>query len=541
MGAFILLAMMLAEPPGSDSYIFSIGGKMILAGKLPYKDFTDAKPPGIFYLYAGIESILGGSDLAIRFFDILYNIVILFFLYRIVVRATQNKNLAALSVFVYALWYSSSAIWLTAQCETFAVLPLLIIFNFAEHLVQRKTMSILNSLLTGILFGALGLILFSLKFTLVLGLFASLLFISICSALSRRTLITLWTSTISILILGSFLFVIWLKATEGYENFKLMNEWLKGYAELYSFTDLRTFRTNIFGLFSRHIFSTFSLSFIILGIFGILVARSDETEQNSNSAFNPLPGSIRVHFLLQFSAALFEIILERKMLLYHFSRSFWAFTPFIAQGIYFFSIYSRSQWNELTIALPGKKFIYRSILIASGVFFILYSPAAKVYENSATFAYQEIINPKEPSEAYLQLHHMTLSNDFAEIKSIVLSTLQDSDQIFIWGSHIGLFYHLNRLPPTIMLSDIQISSKWTSARLKEEVLSGLKSTAPRYIFVQQNDYLGFLTGIEIDSYASLIGWYDLFEFVDIYYEEKERTENFIIFERRKPEDVIAPL
>jgi hypothetical protein len=320
-----------------------------------------------------------------------------------------------------------------------------------------------------------------------------------------------------------------------------MYEWLNGYVSMYSFVDPATYRANIYRLFTRHILAMFSLSFVLLGILGIASRRISKSEVAKERGSSFLPRRISIHFLLQFSAALLEIILERKMLLYHFTRAFWAFTPFVAQGIYFFAAYFKSRWKETSGFGYSWKFINRALLVTGVFFFALYSPRGKVYESSFTFSYQKILHPEQPTIAFERTHPMTLSNDFAQIKALVLPTLRDSDRIFLWATHIGLFYHLNRLPPTIMLSDIQISSKWTSARLKEQVLSGLKAVSPRYIFVQQNDYLGFLTGIEGDSYASLVGWYDLFEFVDIYYEEKERTENYIIFERRKPEDVIAPL
>jgi hypothetical protein len=66
-----------------DEGIYAYFGKLILEGKIPYKDFYEIKLPGIFYAYALIVKVFGYSVYKLHFgFTIvnLLNIIILFFI-----------------------------------------------------------------------------------------------------------------------------------------------------------------------------------------------------------------------------------------------------------------------------------------------------------------------------------------------------------------------------------------------------------------------------------------------------------------------------
>lgn len=62
---------------------FMFMAKKILEGSLPYKDYFDQKPPGIYYSFALFFLILGKSLFTIRIFVFIFNIGIAYNIYLI--------------------------------------------------------------------------------------------------------------------------------------------------------------------------------------------------------------------------------------------------------------------------------------------------------------------------------------------------------------------------------------------------------------------------------------------------------------------------
>jgi len=94
----------LDEPFGRDQGVYAAMADVIRDGGLPYVDAWDHKPPGIFYVYAGIFSALGRSMLAVRLFDIFFVLALMAAVYALAARAfdaTVGKVAALLMVLVY--------------------------------------------------------------------------------------------------------------------------------------------------------------------------------------------------------------------------------------------------------------------------------------------------------------------------------------------------------------------------------------------------------------------------------------------------------
>jgi hypothetical protein len=66
LGALVVLLQIRWSPPNHkihvDGTVFAYGGQRLLAGDLPYLDFWDHKPPGVFYLNALAFAAFGGPD-----------------------------------------------------------------------------------------------------------------------------------------------------------------------------------------------------------------------------------------------------------------------------------------------------------------------------------------------------------------------------------------------------------------------------------------------------------------------------------------------
>src|SRR5215469_15470311 len=66
----------LSYPPGRDQSTYLLIGRSLLEGKQLYRDLWDNKPPGIFYLYAGISKLFGSALWGVALVDILCLLVI---------------------------------------------------------------------------------------------------------------------------------------------------------------------------------------------------------------------------------------------------------------------------------------------------------------------------------------------------------------------------------------------------------------------------------------------------------------------------------
>ena len=152
VSGLVLLLMMLAYPFGYDQMAFMIGGEMTIKhGALPYRDFLDTKPPIIFFIY-GISSLLfGHHEWSIRIFDVLFHIVTLSYFFSILKRTTGDEKLALGSVILYALFYVTGGYWMTAQAETFALLPSIAAFDLTERIVRKHPKEFILGICCGLL------------------------------------------------------------------------------------------------------------------------------------------------------------------------------------------------------------------------------------------------------------------------------------------------------------------------------------------------------------------------------------------------------
>src|SRR5439155_5278907 len=124
----VILLGLLSFPLGYDQAIFQIGGEMILRhGSIPFRDFLEIKQPLIFYIYSAAIFIFGNHEWSIRAFDILYHLGTLFIFYRLLRKIYSDERVATISVILYALYYIGGGFWYTAQTESFAFLPTLLI------------------------------------------------------------------------------------------------------------------------------------------------------------------------------------------------------------------------------------------------------------------------------------------------------------------------------------------------------------------------------------------------------------------------------
>lgn len=523
--SFAILSLMVFFPGGADLYIYSIGGKMMLSGLTPYKDFIDSKPPGIFALYALIHGVFGSDINTVRIFDILYHCLSLSFFYILIKRFTSNNHIALISLPIYALWYVSMGIWDTVQSESFALLPTLIIVASVQYSFVHSV-NLKKAILLGIVSGLSCIVLVSLKFTLIYVLICSL-FVLLWKHPSKRYSIIFGITSLVVVGLSVALFYQWLQSSGAYDNFVLMMQWLQGYSDNHPFSDYRTFNFVLFVRFTQTLLTLYSPTFIILGVAGILASMTSKNRLDARPVVN-VDSVFRSQLLLQLAVGLLTIILERKNIRYHFARSFWAFTPFIAMGVVSVFVLSKQQWGQymhkdLIARLTGRIVVGVLVVMA-----LAGTPIFKVATEAGSYAIHALTGYE--TTAYTEYSIIGSESQLLELQDYLKKNLREGESFFFWGSIIGPHTSLDIFPPTIMMANLQIATPWTPKELRNTVLRQLGEKRPRYFIVQSGDYMPDLSTTTNDSFGLLIDWYELFEFLDMNYEEKHILENFLIYE-----------
>ncbi|MCZ6709563.1 MAG: hypothetical protein O7B25_04290 [Gammaproteobacteria bacterium] len=111
----------LSYPFGRDQGIFALVARTILEGGLPYRDVFDFKPPGVFYMYAGIQALLSAEPWALRLVDLVWQIATALVLARLGRKLISPFGGTASGI-IYLICYYSLGFWYGAQPDGFLVI-----------------------------------------------------------------------------------------------------------------------------------------------------------------------------------------------------------------------------------------------------------------------------------------------------------------------------------------------------------------------------------------------------------------------------------
>ena len=104
LGALVILLEIPWSPPNhkveSDVTVYAYGGQEILRGGIPYKDFWDLKPPGVYYLYAGDFWLLGSDSWSVWYLTVLWTALTLAIFY-FFMKALMRPNSALVATLVF--------------------------------------------------------------------------------------------------------------------------------------------------------------------------------------------------------------------------------------------------------------------------------------------------------------------------------------------------------------------------------------------------------------------------------------------------------
>ncbi|MDP4221526.1 MAG: glycosyltransferase family 39 protein [Bacteroidota bacterium] len=525
-----LLLMMLAYPMGYDQAVFMVGGEMTLKhGAIPYRDFIDTKPPIIFLIYGISSLIFGHQEWSIRAFDILFQIGSLCYFYKLLKRTTGDEKLALGSAFLYVLFYVTSGYWMTAQAETFALLPSLLVFDLTDRVTNRTALHKTSDIVPGIYAGLAYTFLFLLKFTLLtipLGVFIYLL---LSSKEGRKFPWKYVGGTILGFLAATGAYLLYLIGTDALPRFLESLAWLKQYGDVDPLFSMNTIIERYFKLFPMLAIYPYGLSGILLAAIGILWYFKDrlrpvaEEEGNKDTAL--------VHLFIQLSLGLLAVLYERKFFPYHFARTYWAFVPFVVLGLREL----QKIWKDYSLSwmrLKRSAKILRCVAYGFVIFFLIFfSTAPRIISQPLHFLVLGLTGADRASDVqekkpqYFYKEEQDIAEHFRPI-------LKPDDEVFVWGNSIGIYFFLGRRPRTLCLTNTPFITSWTPQAWKSTLIAQLRARPPKYFIVESGDEREYISGSAADSWQHLLAWVDLREFLQSNYKQDTEIGHFRIFQHK---------
>lgn len=159
-----------------DCSVYILGAKTILSGGIPYKNFADHKPPGIYFIYSLILNVFGSKNYtAVNTFGLFFTLVSTGLLF-LITKKFLNRFAAAIAIAVYPLisvvLMGRDAINPNTEIfmETFSLAGIFFVLIFSQS--KKKA----SFYIPGLLFGLASTIKQPAMFTFLAGIFAITIF-----------------------------------------------------------------------------------------------------------------------------------------------------------------------------------------------------------------------------------------------------------------------------------------------------------------------------------------------------------------------------
>ncbi len=413
LAGFVFGSVALLYPFGRDQGIYAYAGKLLLEGKIDYKYVFDLKPPGVHFVFAFAQFIMGESMFSMRLFDIIWQSVTGFILFLITYKFTLSKLAGLLSSVFFIFLYFRMDYWHTMQADGFLNLPFA--FSVLLLIMLKKDKFTIPILLSGFLFGVT--ILF--KYTLILFfplLITVFLFETDVTFAIRMRKILQYT--------GGFLFAIFLTALLYYSSgalgyfFDIQFVQTPLYAKIGYETELTDFITaNIVRLFIGSVYSPLIWCSILLSVYLLRV------KQFSNKFFI---------LFAWMGSSLAGLIIQWKFFLYHFLVIIPPFT--VGASVFVSKIYEiyRGKFTKLAPLTL--------IIILSGYFLFGFKPYVKNYSDLWSY----IKGDKTLEQIYTEKGFTSdsafmIGKTFRAIDYVKNNTYEN-DGIYVWGFDPLIYY-----------------------------------------------------------------------------------------------------
>jgi len=504
---------------GRDHGIYAVVGDSILAGKMPYRDAWDFKPPGIFLVFAFAQALFGKSMASVRLVEVtaLLGIVLAF---RRLGRALFGSATAGLVGGALAvLVHTELEFWHTAQPEFFGgvltVLALVLVTGRgveAESRARRAT----AWAAVGALFGAA----FLFKPPLGGGAVACAVYLG---AAEYRRSRRIGSALLPAIVAGLASFVpiglcaLWFRARGAWPALSwTMFEFTPGYTRL-GWDDRTPAGLFFYGL--KEGLTGFSYVIPPGLALAVLLPRSSPRERGGIAL---VTGIVLVQVV--------GIAMQAKFFQYHYSATLPLLSLVAGLGLH-------KAWRLATRVPVAGPLLYAAVLgvlVASRVS-LRHNPGT-FWERSLDRLRFLVLRSPSRDELDAKLYHV-VDYDLALDRRVALEITRRTapgDSIFIWGFDPHIYWFSGRSPASRYLYDVPQRAQWQRERARDELMRDLRESRPRVVVVGHGDTFDFVTGDDLDSFDALETFPELATFIEDGYPLAETMGHLDIHVRRSP-------
>ena len=514
----ILALPILTIPPGRDQGTYLQIGQSLLEGKHLYVDLWDNKPPGIFYIYAGIAKLFGRVMGSVAVVDFLLLLAISYLLFRFTERYLGRVG-AAITVVVHARLHCGMFYFWIAQPESFQVLCVLVGCLLLMQHGKWRARSFVAGLICGVGFW--------LKYNFVAFL-PLLLFLPFLdeSALEQRLprfALTLgwrdWLRRAAFVISGfgiSVVAVIAGIAVTG--GLPAMRE-----AQLVVLP-----RYAAMGITNNphYVAMAITRTYICLGaptLSAILAALIIAWLSRDLKRFLPI--------FLAFAVAFIATVIQVRFHTYYFQVCF----PFIAAIWAYLALKLYEGTRALAGILKTRNQKLAAVLVWVGFANLVFWPVPtqavdlflRYVQLSQWCSDRETFYSNYPNQLSMELLHGQL-----QVVRYIEANTKPDEKIYLWGSNSLIYFLSGRQAPTRFVLNLGVLAKWGEPSWKEEVMKGVEAAKPRLIIVTRRDALPTITYVDLDSEQYLHAEFSrLDNYIHNNYREAGEFDGFVVYKR----------
>ncbi len=513
MVLLVLLLPTLFLPLAPDQALFFVAGQKIMQGGVLYRDIVDLKPPLIYYLYAVATFLFGQSAMAIRLLDLPLQGLSCWLIVRLVRRSGGSDVIAALAAVSYLGVYLGQGYGIMAVPESYMALLGGGVLYLTLH--KRTSASFVAA-------GALTAILFLLKYTLAIVLPAAILAEWVLFDEARRDRTVHSFQMIVGFLVGPLALILLLAFTGAMTGFVEVQEFTRSYVAT-EMASLSLWLRNLTTLIPYHLAVDFSI--VLMAGLGIGVALSVKST-------NGYPASVTR--LLGYSVILFvfltaTIVMEGKYHTSHISRYYMACSVLAAFGM------GHLIWRLAVggfAPLRQGYHLFAAILII--VMLVLYSPVAGYGWRTAAIAVKNIkreLNGQVENSPLVQDKPLDESRQMADYVS---PRLRPGDHMMAVSAFAGLVYHTcGYVPDFRLFHSAFVVAPFSPQRWRDQTISYLMDSAPRFIVAQFTDSFPSITGSNLTAIAALRSLPGVDSLLRNRYVLVKRSDWMELYERRR--------
>lgn len=505
-----LLSPLLAYPFGRDQGVFATAADVLARGGVPYRDFWDVKPPGIFCLYWVSFALFGRSMLAPRLLDLLWMLATAGAIAYLGRRLLSPWAGAAGAFFFLIRYVAGNSFWNTTQPDGFAALPLVLAAGALVSAEEKRKTGM--AALCG---GLIGLAVL-LKFTLGAFLVVPLLAVLLSRDEPRRTRVVRAAAYLAgcAAVPGLVTVALW-RAGALPDMIEVLFTWNAEYSRLRVPIPLARdpVRQTLRFLIGDPHPLLFPVGLLALAGAADLIARRSS-------------GRLRWVVPTWGLVLMASVWAQGKYYTYHWLP---VLPPVALLGGYGMSFVG----GRLRSSLPRPA---AAALCALGIVAVL-TPLGLAYWRSLNWPVRYLAGQIDQSaflERYDPYGDFSLAAD-REVARFIRENTLPSDHLFVWGFEPLIYFLAERPAASRFIYTVPLVTTWSPADWRRELVRDMRENQPAYIVVAHNDRLPWMTGRGDDSAEQLATFSELSDLIKTEYVRQRRIEDFEIWRRQGPQ------